>query len=777
MTTPEQAIDTEGALRGIRVVEFGQYIPGPLLGMLLAEQGADVIKVERPGGDPARSEPAFATWNRSKRSVELDLKSTSGQEQARELINWADVLIENFRPGVADRLGIGYEATRTNGGLVYCSLPGFGEDSPHRNERGWEHIVGAATGAHQGVTRMDEPLFLPLPSASSFAAIIGSVSVTMALIARQRTGQGQRIEVPLHSAMFAAMGRHLSKFHDINPPDLFTLPRNVMSHQYQAADGRYVQNHGMYQRFASQFLQAAGRPEWIEDLEDLYGAEVSPDTIELWRERVEDLFKEKTAKEWEDAIAETGGACTICKTVDEWLVHEHAIEAGMVVEIDDAEHGRMKQPGPPTRLRGTPGPAPRRAPTLGEHTESALAEIRAAPPGQRFDSHEEILSALQGVRVLDLCIVLAGPTCGRTLGEFGADVIKIDDPNRPYDYGGNLDVNRGKRSIQIDLKKEQGREVFWKLLESADVVVENNRKGAMDRMGLGYEEIRKRKSDIVYASTNAFGYDGPWAERPGWEQLAQATTGIQVRRGGRDDAPQLLPYPMNDYGTGLLGAFSIALALHERNRTGRGQSVDGGLSLTACLLQSPYFMDYEGYERKDPEGLSVRGLSALSRLYQADDGWFYLQCTDEQSWAALTQLRELSHLASDARFSDSQARERNDAALAEELSRVFAQGTRAGWVRSLADVGVSAMENLSLPDYHEDPNVRQAGLIVRRDHPGMGMADHLGVVARLSGTPARVGRPTPVLGAETDEILAEAGYSTSEIAALKAAGAVVQQGD
>ena len=450
------AIEAQGALRGVRVVEFGQYIPGPLLGMLLAEQGADVIKVERPGGDPARSEPAFATWNRSKRSVVLDLKSTEGQGEAHELVNWADVLIENFRPGVAERLGIGYEAARTNSGLIYCSLPGFGEESPHRNSRGWEHIIGAATGAHQGIAGMDEPLFLPLPSASTFAAIIGSISVAMALIARQRTGKGQRIEVPLHSAMFAAMGRHLSNFHDINPPDLFQLPRNVMSHQYQCADGRYVQNHGMYQRFASQFLQAAGRPEWIEDLEDLYGAEVSPDTIEMWRERVENLFKEKTAKEWEDAIAETGGACTVCKTVDEWLVHDHALAAGMVVEVDDAQYGRMKQPGAPTRLRGTPGPAPRRAPTLGEHTESALTEIRAAPPGQAFGSHEEILSALQGVRVLDLCIVLAGPTCGRTLGEFGADVIKIDDPSRPYDLAGNLDVNRGKRSIQIDLKKEEG---------------------------------------------------------------------------------------------------------------------------------------------------------------------------------------------------------------------------------------------------------------------------------------------------------------------------------
>ncbi|CAI8046316.1 CoA-transferase/lyase DddD [Geodia barretti] len=519
MTTTHNDTETQGALRDVRVVEFGQYIPGPLLGMLLAEQGADVIKVERPGGDPARTEPAFATWNRSKRSVELDLKSADGLAQAQELINWADVLIENFRPGVADRLGIGYGplAATPASSTAPCLV--------------------------SGVPGMDEPLFLPLPSASNFAAIIGSVSVAMALIARQRTGRGQRIEVPLHSAMFAAMGRHLSNFHDISPPDLFTLPRNVMSHQYECADGRYVQNHGMYQRFASQFLQAAGRPEWIEDLEDLYGADVSPDTIELWRDRVTNLFREKTAKEWEDAIAETGGACTVCKTVDEWLVHEHAIAGGMVVEVDDAEHGTMKQPGPPTRLRGTPGPAPRRAPTLGEHTQSALAEIRAAPPGQRFDSREEILAALQGVRVLDLCIVLAGPTCGRTLGEFGADVIKIDDPSRPYDYGGNLDVNRGKRSIQIDLKKSEGRDVFRKLLETADVVVENNRKGAMARMGIGYDEVRKRKPDIVYASTNASATTAPGPSAPAGSSSPRPPPAFRSAEAAAMTPPSSCPTP------------------------------------------------------------------------------------------------------------------------------------------------------------------------------------------------------------------------------------------
>ena len=231
---------------------------------------------------------------------------------------------------------------------------------------------------------------------------------------------------------------------------------------------------------------------------------------------------------------------------------------------------------------------------------------------------------------------------------------------------------------------------------------------------------------------------------------------------------------MNDYATGLLGAYSVALALHERNRTGLGQSVDGGLALTAGMLQSPYFLDYDGYQRTDPEGLGVRGLSALSRLYQADDGWFYLQCEGDSGWANLKGLSELAHLGSDDRFRDSASRQRNDGALADALSLIFAGGSRQGWVKSLNHAGVSAIENLAVHDFHGDPQVRQAGLIVGREHPGMGMADHLGVVARLSGTPARVGRPTPVLGSETDEILSEAGYSVDQIAALKAAGAVVQ---
>lgn len=780
--------DTEttrgGALSGIRVLDCGHYIPGPLLGMLLADQGAQVIKVERPGGDPARSEPAFATWNRGKRSIVLDLKTAAGQDTARQLARDADVVIENFRPGTAERLGIGYQELATiNPHLIYCSLPGFGLEHPWRQRQGWDAIVGAATGLYPKVEAAAEPLFTPLPIASTFAAIVGAVAVGMALCARDGGKGGQRIEVPLYDAMFTAMGRHLVQFHDVDLPDTRSQPRLPMQRQYQCADGRWVQNHGNYERFVHQFLAAAGNPEWGPAAVADFGKPLDVETADLWAQRFEETFKQRTALEWEEAISAAGGACTVCKTVGEWLNHPHPLAAKMVVEVEDAQLGRMKQPGVQVRLRGTPGAIQGRAPVLGEHSREIVEGLKggqpaanvpdqaaASPPGNPVD---DVMRALHGVRVLDLCIVLAGPTCGRTLAEYGADVIKIDDPARPYDPAGSLDVNRGKRSILLDLKTDAGRAVFLKLLDTADVVVENYRKGSLAKLGLDYESLRQHKPDLIYASLNAYGYDGPWSERPGWEQLAQATSGIQVRRGGRDDAPLLMPYPVNDYGTGMMGAFAVALALHHRNRTGQGQSVDSGLALTAALLQSPYFLDYPGYRRADPEGRDLRGFSALSRLYEAADGWLYVHCPDDAARRSLFSLAEFQHLVGHPELADpDNSPPAQDGVLAAELVAIFRQNTRAYWLERLNSAGVCAIENAGISDFRNQPQTREAGLIVTRDHPGRGNADHLGNTARLSRTSMRLGRPTPVLGADADEILAEAGYSQAEVAAFRNDGVV-----
>jgi crotonobetainyl-CoA:carnitine CoA-transferase CaiB-like acyl-CoA transferase len=771
------------ALQGIRVIDFGHYIAGPLAGMLLADQGAEVIKVERPGGDPARAQAAFATWNRGKRSVVLDLQSSDGQAQAQALVRSADVVIENFRPGVAARLGIDYEALVTqHPGLIYCSLPGFGPGHPLRQEPGWEPIIGASTGLYEaphraGRTEVPEPLFTPLPIASTYAAMLGVVSITMALYARAKTRRGQHIEVPLHHAMFTAMGRHLVKFETFHASDNFAWPRHVMARQYQCADGRYVQHHGMFKRFVQQTLTAANRTAWLAEATSLFERDVDAETLALWVERFSQMFRQRPAQEWEEAISAAGGACTVCKTIDEWLVHPHAVSAGMVVEVEDAHYGRMKQPGVQVKLRRTPGRIQGRAPLLGEHTQTVLAALDTAAAVPSAPPHvipnSTIMGALDGVRVLDLCIILAGPTCGRTLAEFGAEVIKIDDPTRPGDPVGYIDVNRGKRSIELNLKTQEGRAIFWRLVDTADVIVENNRYGSLERLGLGYDAVRARKPSMIYASLNCYGYDGPWRARPGWEQLAQATSGIQVRRGGRDGAPLLLPYAVNDYGTGLMGAYAVALALYERQHSGQGQAVDSGLALTAGLLQSPFFLDYPGFQRHEPEGLEVCGWSAASRLYPTADGWIYVHCADAAAWQQLLKVPAFAALRPYAeQYPDPTGTDHADTPIAKELSSIFMGASSAHWVQALRPHGISVVPNVNIADFRHDPYVRQAGLIVTRAHPERGNVDHLGTPARLSATPMRLGTPTPVPGGQTREILHELGYSVSDITRYIAGGVV-----
>lgn len=690
------------------------------------------------------------------------------------------MLIENFRPGVTERLGIGYKDISTlNPRLVYCSMPGFDKASPHRDKQGWEPIVGATTGLYPKLPSTDGPLYTPLPVASTFAAMVSAVSVAMALNARERTDLGQHIETPLHSAMFTAIGQRLVQFHDFEYTSPYEWGRHVMAHQYRCADGRYVQHHGTFPRFVERFFTLADHPEWIEDAVACMGKVVDQKTLDMWRGRLESIFLQRTSQEWEDAINDVGGACTICRTIDEWMVCEHPVKAGMVVEVDDAKYGPMKQPGIQVKLRSTPGAIQGRAPRLGEHTEQVLAELQASEiPQQVPDSDSsagDVIGALQGIRVLDMCAILAGPTCGRALADYGADVIKIDNPDRVNDQAQFLDVNRGKRSLMLDLKTEQGKEIFWRLVEKADVFVENNREGVLDRLGLGYDDMKKRNPGIIFASLNAFGYDGPWSKRAGWEQLAQGATGMQVRRGGRDGTPMLATYPVADYGTGMMGAYAVGLALLERSRTGLGQKVDTGLALTAGLLQSPFFLDYEGFQRDELEGLGVKGESALSRLYQTSDSWIYFYCPDQSAWQRLLGQLEFAHLASETRFaSPSGDTLAQDGALAAELAKVFAQKDTRYWLGLMTMNGISAVKNLSANDLANSDWIRDAGLVTTRMHQPYGNVTHVGVTTRLSRTPLQVGRPAPEPGAESSEILSEMGYAQDEIEALIAAGLVTQ---
>lgn len=727
-----------GALAGIRVIDFGHYIAGPLTGMLLADQGADVIRVDSPRG-ASWDTPANVIWNRGKRSIALDVAKSGDASIARDLIATADVVIENFRPGRMDAFGLGAAAMQAaNPRLVYCSLPGFASDDPRAGMPAWEGVIKAASGAYRRNREGEPPgapVYTPLPIASTFGAAQAAIAITMALTARERDGLGQRIEVPLFDVMFSAIGYQGLREH--TPPERTRGGGGAGGGAFQCADGRWIYL-GTGNDNTPDVLEACGVSSWVAQglLQPGHREELQA----AWRT----LFATKDADDWERIISDAGGEAAVCREPSEWMRDPGALDAGIVIEREDPRYGTTRQPGPSAWLSRTPAEVRGPAPAIDADRASVLAELQAARPApQTSNAAGTRRPVLDGVRVLDLCIVLAGPTCGRTLAEYGADVIKIEAPDRPPAPTFHLDVNRGKRSIVIDLKQPEGLEIFWRMLEDADVVVQNFRNGVAERLGIGYEQVRARKPEIVYASLNMYGQVGAIADRPGHEQLAQAATGMQSRYGA-GGSPQLQRLAVTDYGTGYLGAYAVALALLHRAQTGEGQHVATSLSHTATLLQSPFMLDHAGATWDEPRGQNAIGDGPLHRAYAANDGWFWFGAPADASALGVVVGLDLDGL--------------DDDAMTAALASAFATASVATWVEQLTSSGFGASPYLQdLAALMADPWVVAHGLSVTREHGDRGVITHPGPAPRLAGTPLVVGRPTPAIGDDTVELLTELG--------------------
>jgi crotonobetainyl-CoA:carnitine CoA-transferase CaiB-like acyl-CoA transferase len=665
-----------------------------------------------------------------------------------------------------DRLGIGPQAVLSlNPRVIYCSMPGFASNDPRAQVRAFEGVVGAATATYRPHDpEANRPVYTAIPISSNYAAFQAVVSIVSALFARQRDGLGQHIEVPLFDATFPSIGARAMRVHD--PAHVVPTPRGIWGGGFECADGRWVQFGGSGNQNFREFVTAAGITDWDrEGLTDIERIMRDPELFTKHLQRARELFKTRTAQEWEDLVARAGSECAVCRTSAEWFEHPHARGSQMVLEIEDPQYGKMLQPGINVRLSKTPGSVRRPAPKPDQHRAELLRELEAVTPEPASPATEATLrAALQGVRVLDLCIILAGPTLGRTLGEFGADVIKIDNPRRGSFVSSHNDVNRGKRSILLDLKSDVGRDVFWRLLEGADVVAQNYRAGKLEKLGLSYEEVRRRKPNIVYASLNAFGHLGPWAGRPGHEQFAQAATGMQRRFGGAGQ-PMIQPNPINDYGTGFMGAYAVALALLHRQRTGEGQHVDTALAYTAMIHQSPFLQVYEGKRWDEPSGQQQLGSGPLHRAYQARDGWFFIGARPDEvpRLAAVEGLSAVTSLRGEA--------------LEQALARHFASDTVETWVARLIHAGIGAHRYIGdLETLMADPWVTAHELSLTREHDEMGLVTTCGPAPRLSRTPIRVGQPAPKPGSDAYEILTEIGLSAREIEALIEAGVVRVEG-
>jgi crotonobetainyl-CoA:carnitine CoA-transferase CaiB-like acyl-CoA transferase len=391
-------------------------------------------------------------------------------------------------------------------------------------------------------------------------------------------------------------------------------------------------------------------------------------------------------------------------------------------------------------------------------------------------------SALAGLRVLDLSRVRAGPTCVRMLADFGADVIRIEpppgvDPNEGMFAGNRLggdfqNLNRNKRSLTLNLKKPQGLAVLHRLVANADVLVENWRPDVKARLGVDYASLRAINPRIILASISGFGQDGPYASRPGFDQIIQGMGGLMSVTGHADGGPLRAGLAVADSSTGLYAAIGILVALRERDSSGEGQWVD------ASLLHSQVaMMDFQAARYLNEGDVPIRAgndhpTSSPMGLFEASDGPFNLGASGEDTWQRLCRVVGRPQWIQDPDYLTEKLRVRHRARLNADLAAVFAAQTVAHWVQLLNDAGVPSGPVYTVPEMFEDPQIRHLRVVSEVQTTEGVPVRVISQPVRLSRTPARVAAAAPAWGEHTDEVLREAGFDEAEITRLHADGVI-----
>ncbi len=409
----------------------------------------------------------------------------------------------------------------------------------------------------------------------------------------------------------------------------------------------------------------------------------------------------------------------------------------------------------------------------------------ANPTGGAADVPPVRSGPLSGCRVIELAHIMAGPAAGMLLADMGADVIKVekvtgDDTRRmvPPTIGGEsaafLMMNRNKRGIVLDLKQPEGKEALRRLLREADVVIENYRKGTMERLGLGYETLRRDNPGLIYCALSGFGRSGPYAERGGFDLIAQGMSGLMSVTGeGPGRPPVKVGPPVSDITAGILGAMGIAAAYAHKLKTGEGQMVDTSLfeaGITQTFWQSAIALATG--ETPEPLG-SAHPLNAPYQAFETADGWINIGAANQANWERLTKLIEAPELLEDQRFQDNAGRMKHRIELETILNAIFRHQPTAEWLETLEAGGLPAGPVLTVNEMHRDPQTLARGMIVETEHPRAGKTRALGPPVKFSATPAAVTRSAPLLGQHTREVLAEAGYADAEITRMIQSGAAV----
>ena len=732
----------EGCLKGLRVIDFGQYIAGPAAAMILGDYGADVIHIDPPGGPVWNEQDANAVLMRGKRNISLDLKTTEGFKTAEELIASADIVIENFRPGVMDRLGLGWEAcSAKDPSLIYCSLPGYSaSDEKRRARQGWEGIISADAGLYSTRDQAKEGFrFDALPLASLFAAVIACHSIAAALIVREKSGLGQHIESSLYDACFEIDStKGLDRMQAMIP---FGLKKPVeidnaggilrLMKTFPCKDGRYVQITPPPRGYIS-LCKALFPEDWIKN---------GPP------ENIADILREtmltRTMREWEDfAQNQCGAGVQSALSSSEWLHEKHAKDSRTVIDVADPLLGASLQPGVPSIMlkSGDSAGNPRHLPD--QDKEEILAELKTLKDRRKSFGNAPVEPPLKGIRVLDMSQVVAGPTAGRLLAEYGAEVLKINNPRIMDNHtalAGYETQFSGKKTVFLDLKSDEGRRIMDTLIREADIFHSNFSQEAYIHLHYTEEELREKNPNIIVSQVNIHSLGGGREWMRGHEDLGEAVTGMATRYSGTV-RPQTLPLLILDHMTGQASALGMMLAIYHRMRTGEGQRVQACLSRSGTFVQIPFMHEYEGKVWDEPAGPKAKGYGTYDRIFEAKDQPFYIRAGEDQL-KAVPELAEAFAEGADA---------------IAALESIFRTRFRSAWRPVFEAAGIPfSYCRLFKQDFCGDDYAFARGIAKLEEHPGMGMMRTTHCPPRMSLTPPQPCYPSALPGSDTEKFLKE----------------------
>ena len=824
-------------LSGIRVLDLTHGVSGPYCTKLLADFGADVIKIERPNvGDYARNlgpfpeniphlekSGLFLYLNSNKRSIVLDLKSREGMLRLNELIKDADVLVESFHPGEMEKLGLGKQELREiNQDLIVTSLSNFGQTGPYRDYIASDLVFYAMGG---NMTRLGLPERYPLQLADNHvqyqAGNVAAMATLFSWYGRTYGGMGgQEIDISIFETQAGSINGSMSSYVGyqyngerplrISAGGMIGLPGNGY---FPCLDG-YIGISAAFARWPN-VVAMLGMPELLNDPRfSTREAQSDPDNKEefestIWLPWVLERTKEQIVKEAQDNEI----ICGLINTIDEAMDNNpQADSRGYFVEMDRAMVGKLRYPGAPVHSPRGWWQLRQPAPLLGEHNKEILengwkGNRNKYISGESSKSGTSKKLPLEGIRVLDITLALAGPYATMFLADMGAEVIRLEprsfmplggrgqsarpdpalekkaltslypdrDPgNRPWNRSSGFNtMARNKRSITIELATPEGRDIVRRLVEVSDIFLVNSAPGAMDRLGLGYDVLKEWNPRLSMIAISGPGQTGPWGRYRGWGYIFEALYGYGSIIGYPDMDADGIPVSVpSDPTTGVTAAYAAIMALHQREQTGEGCFVDTALGETYASTMAEHYMDYE-MNGKVAEKLGNRHRWRVQGVYPCtgEDEWIAISLGSIEEWHALCEVMGRTDLVKDDRYPNIKSLHENQ----DDVDVLI-----GGWTKQFENYdlfhSLQAVKIPTGPVMHpalafNDPHLKHRDFFTPVTAPEVGTHLYPTTVFKMSKIPFSVSRPPVRLGEDNDYVYREVlGLTDEEYKDLEAKG-------